>query len=338
MRNKPITTMATEHPEDKALTPLGEKINELALLGKQRARKARVTQTETTARAVEKSLHAGQQPSQLPLWGDDYRGLPNSIVRGALFSARDWDCPREYYENYKIPSLSNIDGLYRGQELRQDDASVFMQLLHIAREVPLGFVVEFTGRQMLLDLGWTVGAKGYDRLRDCIDRLTATSVKLSMQQRDIDVGYGGSFVRNFRWTTDAGEPLPRWQVWLEPEIISLFKPDTYTLLEWQQRKKLNNRSPLTLWLHSFLATHRHPLPLTIAKYAELSNSVVSDMKYFRQALLRSLQRLVDIEFLTSFEIKPRSGLVHVTRNLSYRTDEDTSQTLPPEGAQGKHIF
>ena len=241
--------MATPDPFDTQ-PPESEFLRKLSTFTAEVTRKARTKAAKKLSHNVEFDAHAERLPAQLPLWGEEVRALPNAIIRGALFAARDAETPRIYFDDLRVASLSNIELTYRGQELRQEDAAVFMQLLHFAREVPLGIVVEFTGRKMLQDLGWSTNSKAYERLRKSIDRMTATSIKVKMTIKSETSGYGGSIIRNFRWKSDAGEPLTKWQVWMDPEIISLFKPDTYSLLAWEQRKQLDNRSPLTLWLHS----------------------------------------------------------------------------------------
>lgn len=241
---------------------------------------------------------------QLPLWGETKRGLPNVLARSALFNAKRGESDndsREFLKNTPVACLSNYDITYRGEELRQDDASVFMQILHLARQQPLGNAIRFTAFNVLKELGWSTNSIGYKRLRECLERLAANTVKIAF--RDHSGGYGKSLIRSFAWLDDeSGDVLAQWVVELEKEIVLLFADDAYSLVTWQERKQIGTRSTLTLWLHSYLATHEEPAPLSVAKYHEISESGCEQLFHFRAQIKKSLQRLVDIGFLIEFEI------------------------------------
>lgn len=250
---------------------------------------------------------------QIPLWGEAKRGLPNVLARSALFNARkNTENPEEaraYLKNTTIASYSCYNITYRGEELRQDDASVFMQLLHLARQFPVGDRVNFTAYSMIKSLGWSMGGDTYKRLRECIERLAANTVKI--QVKDHSRGYGKSLVRAFYWKDDnSGEALTHWSVEFEEEIVDLFGDSAYTLIEWQERRMIGSRATLALWLHSFLATHESPLPLSVSKYAELTETRSKNLFHFRANLKKALDRLKDIGFVEWYEIST-ADLVHI---------------------------
>jgi hypothetical protein len=257
------------------------------------------------------------QPAQasLPFWSEDVRGMPNSLIRGALFTAAKGgkDEQRSHYKNKVISTLRGIKLEYRGEELRQDDNSVFLALLHFGRNHELGQPIPFTAFAMLKELGWSKNSDEYKHLRECCERLSATNVKVSYEKNSTDggtAGYSGSLVRAFEWQ-DGGESLAQWYVLLEPSIARLFTSDSFTLLDHSIRRKIGGRSPLALWLHSFLCTHREPFAISVAKYHELCGSRSDDLNDFRRRLKLALMRLKDEGFLKDFQIK--MDVVYVTR-------------------------
>ncbi len=265
-------------------------------------------------RRKERSEEVLLASQQLPLWGEAKRGLPNVLARSALFNARrnveNGDDARVFFKNSRIASLSNYEITYRGEELRQDDASVFMQLLHLARQQPLGDRVYFTAYSMIKQLAWSVCGANYKRLKECIERLAANTVKI--QFKDERSGYGKSLIRAFYWKDNAsGEDLREWCVEFEKEIIFLFGDDAYTLIEWHERRLIGSRSTLALWLHNFLATHSQPIPLSVAKYHELSESSFARLFHFREALKKALKRLSEIGFVKEYQINS-ADLVEIT--------------------------
>lgn len=247
----------------------------------------------------------------LPIWVPELRGVPNALVRGALFNAAKTtkDSRREYFHNKQVRTPNGTKIEYRGEELRQDDLSVFMTILHFGRHVSLGQPIYFSAYQMLKELGWSLNKAEYAHLRDCCGRLSATNV--SVTHTNGFEGYAGSLVRGFAWKDNRDEMLSRWYVLLEPAIVSLFADNTYTLLEWAERKEIGGRSPLALWLHSFLATHKPPKPLSVRHYYELSQSRAVSFTDFRRRLKQALARLVEIGFLRSYALV--DDCVHVER-------------------------
>lgn len=233
-----------------------------------------------------------------PFWDDDNRGVPNPLIRGGLFGVGT-SAKREFLPNMAVASLSNYEITYTGQDLQQDDLSVWMSLINLARKSPLSDKVRFTGYQLIRDLGWRMHSESYRRAQDSIERLKVTGIKIAT--KDKSEGYSGSLIREFAWADADENGNTKWMVRFEPRVSVLFMNDTTTMLEWETRKKLGTRATVAQWLHAFYATHRDPHPLSVQKLHELcrSNAQIST---FRRNLRNSLERLIEVGFLRSFQI------------------------------------
>ena len=71
---------------------------------------------------------AEKSDNRLPIWNDDKRGAPNEIVRSALFNARNKNQKRGYLKNIEIAIIGDGSIKYTGEELRQDDETVWLQI------------------------------------------------------------------------------------------------------------------------------------------------------------------------------------------------------------------
>lgn len=263
---------------------------------------------EITGRFAERAeKYRASKINQLPLWPEHVRGLPNAFARSALFTVGGVSNPRTNFKKHPIPTLGGAEMFYTGEELRQDDEDVFLQIVHQARRTPLGDYVEFTAHQLLVSLGWNRNSRSYQRLKDSIDRLSANNV--TVQFDNGEKGYGGSLFRKFVWETSQTDGR-RWRIWLEKEIVALFGPDTYTRLDWEQRLALR---PLAKWLHSFYFTHREPFGYRVESLKKLCGSEAKQLYHFRQKLHMALQELQDGGFLDSYEI--RNDVVTVKRSV-----------------------
>ena len=261
-------------------------------------------------------------PEQLPIWPNDLRGLPNAFARSALFNVSNTrKGARVNLKRHKVAALQGISIDYTGEELRQEDEDCLLQVLHLARMQEIQSEVRFTAYAMITELGWTRNSGSYQRLVDCLNRLNATSLALTVTREGGAVveNYTGSLIRSFRWRETNGDmPLREWTVKLEREIISLFGPESYTRLDWKMRMRL---SPMEKWLHSFYHTHRQPMKIAVSTLHRLSGSGIpeKEMRKFRYKLKKALASLVEHGFFIKAHIDPATDLVVVQRNLNHQS-------------------
>jgi hypothetical protein len=243
---------------------------------------------------------------QLPLWPERVRALPNPLASSALFNVSNKTKNRNYLREHPVECLKGVTIKYTGEELRQRDEDVFLQLLHLARHTSLGESIEFTAYSLLKSLGWSISTRSYVDLRQTLTRLATTTLTIATE--DGSAGYGGSLIRKFRWETEDGQKLTKWVVYFEKEIVGLFAPNTYSHIYWELRLSL---PPVAKWLHSFYSAHRNPYPYKVETIWKLCGSA-SSLKHFHATLHDALDTLVEKEFLIEAAIR-EDGLVHVTR-------------------------
>lgn len=242
----------------------------------------------------------------LPTWPEARRASPNELVRSALFNVRNRHTPRRYFEDEPIAVFGDGQISYRGQELRQDDLDVWLQLLHLARQQPLGEWVEFTGYAMVKALGWPDQGYSYKRLRTCLSRLTGAVVIVSSKRLSKTVGV--SLVHRFEYQHEQGQGRQRWRIWIEKSMHTLFAAPYFTLLGWDSRKQLG---PLAKWLHGFYASHADPYPLKVATLKEVCGADTQAPRKFKQLLKAALDELQVVGFLKFWRIE--GELVYVER-------------------------
>jgi len=259
---------------------------------------------------------------QFPFWDDEYRGVPNPFIRSGLFSVRT-SVSREFQANLKVASLSNYDITYAGQDLHQDDLSVWMSLLNMARNQPLSDKIRFSGYQLIKDLGWRMHTDSYRKAQESIARLKVTGIQIA--SKDQTEGYSGSLIREYAWADLDESGDAKWMVRFEPRVSVLFMEDTTTFLEWEIRKKIGTRHTVALWLHSFYCSHRDPIPLPVSKLHELSRAN-SSLSTFRRNLKAALQTLVDIGFMVRYQII--DDCVHVKKRLFTQRLDDQNKAAP----------
>lgn len=249
---------------------------------------------------------------QMSLWADDQRSLPNEIVRSALFNARNRKQKREHLKDADIVVIGDGRITYRGEELRQDDETVWLQLIHMVKGMPADSAIEFTPYSFCKAIGWPVKGQSYKRLVECLSRMQATSLKVYSSR--LGEGISLSMIPEFTWKDDATDKaLPKYRVIMHPKLVALFGNVHYTRLEWEQRLRLP--VGVATWLHGYYASHKKPHPIRFETLAEGAGITTSDSYRLREIIGKALDELKAVGFLKDWQIV--GELVHVERNPDY---------------------
>jgi hypothetical protein len=205
--------------------------------------------------------------------------------------------------------VKGITIYYSGEELRQDDQDVFLQVVHLARLFRVGDQIEVSGHALLSALGWGRSTPSYDRLKQVIARLVEGTIWVTFD--DGRNGYTGRLIDKLKWKDDSekGERV-RWKLFLDSDIVALFGDSMFSLIDWEQRLSLK---ALSKWLHSFYFTHRDPYPYKVETIHKLCGSKAKNLAKFRYKLKEALEELVDIGFFAEASIDPHTDAVIVKR-------------------------
>lgn len=275
---------------------------------------ARIKHIEAKAKKRSGSDVLTNQPlaCRLPVWGDELRCMPNELLRSALFNAKNRNQARRYLENAEIAVIGeSVRIVYTGKELRQTDELVWLQLVHLARSVPLGSAVEFTAYSMVQSLRRSrskPSQQHVERLLDSLRRMQASSLSISCKRLGRTVSM--SMIPKFEWEDIATRTrLTKWRAWIAPELAELFGNVHFTQLEWAQRLALS--TGLATWMHGYFSSHRDPYPVKLSTLQVGAGCSTDNPSKFRQLVATALGELKRVGFLKHAEI--RDGKVHVDR-------------------------
>ena len=237
----------------------------------------------------------------LPTWREDRCGLPNSFPRSALFAAIQ-SKDRLDLKKVEIFSQQGISVTYTGEQLNQEDLTVWLALVDLMKKDPLGTECRFTGHEILkyMDLG--TGGSAYERLNDTIVRMIACAVIIKMSTQT----YMGSLIHG----CVIDERTKVYKLNLNRHLIKLFGDNDWTAIDLEQRKQLRNK-PLCLKLHGYYSSHENPLPVSLEFLLNITGSTNSQKSSFKRQVKTALTELVTIGFLKSYSIE--ENIVKVER-------------------------
>jgi hypothetical protein len=220
---------------------------------------------------------------QLPLWPEVVRGVPNGMLRSALFGAIKKGV-RRYMEGEKVAAIDGIEIRYTGQRLDQGDLDVWESVLHIVRLQEMGEQCRFTAYAMLKLLEKTDTGSNRDTLHKRLMRLKANAVEVQQGR----YSYAGSLIDDVYRDKETHEYV----LILNPNLRPLFAADQFTQIDWSVRHALNGQ-PLAQWLHGFYASHAKPYPMKIETLLKLSGSENTEPRSSRQTVRKALDALAD---------------------------------------------
>ncbi len=238
----------------------------------------------------------------LPTWREDRRGSPNSFLRSALFAAIQ-SKDRVYLNKAEVFSQQGISVSYTGQQLNQEDLTVWLALVDLMKKDPLGMECKFTAHEILKYMGLPTGGTQYERLAITVRRMTACLVEVETERYI----YGKSLIEGFVIDKNTNQ----YRVKLSRHLIKLFGDNDWTAINWEQRKQLRNK-PLCLKLHEYYSSHEKPFPVSLKFFSDLTGSVNKQKADFKRQIKTALGELVNIGFLRSYSIE--GDIVKVERD------------------------
>lgn len=221
-------------------------------------------------------------PAQLALaWPEAIRGMPNSVLRSALFGVIQRG-PRAFQQRVKKASVDGVTVIHTGPTLDQADLDVWMQSLHLARTDGLGKRIKFSTSGFLKSIGRDAGGKNIEWLKNAFARLTSSVVEI----QDGKKSYFGPMLHHGARDDESGQ----YAIEINPAIVALFGTDGWSSLDFEQRQALK-KQPLAQWLHGFYSTHTRPFAYKVETLYRLCGSENKQLAGFRRELKEALTKM-----------------------------------------------
>lgn len=238
----------------------------------------------------------------LPYWQNERRGTPNAFLRSALFAAIQ-DKDREYLREITIYAQNGIEVIFTGEQLNQQDLTIWQTLVHLLRFNSIETECIFRGYEILQTLGISDGKKNYEYVQKSIRRLTLCNVEIKTAK----YSYLGRLISSYI----VEHSTQKYSVSLDRKAIKLFSGDDWEGVNWNQRLQLRGK-PLAQALHAYYSSHREPFPVSVAMLKEITGSKNKQTADFKRKCQAALDDLVEVGFLKNCEISKNIVLVDRT--------------------------
>lgn len=233
----------------------------------------------------EKEIMAGQ----MPLWPDDRRAAPNTLIRSALFKGtmiRDKvGVEREMLDKQVIEAVAGYTILYSGRVLDQRDFNTWLAVIQAYRSQYATDMVRVSGYELLRLSGLTNTGKNQRELKERLRRLKFTLLEIEPDDPRKQSSFHGSLISDFIRGPDG----KNWDIRLSPEVLLLFH-DGHSWVDWEIRQTLKG-APLAQWLHMFYLSHARPFKYSISRLHQISGSETKELRFFRGNVKKAMVRL-----------------------------------------------
>jgi len=260
--------------------------------------------------------------NNLPIIPTSTRAVVNDIASSALFAAIQGK-DRKLVKDMPVAATGETQMFFTGELLNQDDHDVFMQLVYLASAEPLGAYVTVTGYSLLKALGRGTSGKEHKQLDAEIKRLKNAGIEI----KTANYTYIGSLIHDAFKHEVSGQ----WGYRLNEKLVSLYGASGYTLIDWEQRKRLKGKD-IARWLQLEIARHAVPFPIKVETLRGLCGSTTKELWKFRQLLKVALEALKAEGHIAAWLID-ENDLVHVDRGAAL-TASQRRRLAPPSGQQG----
>lgn len=232
-----------------------------------------------------------------PDWPDDRRGAPNAMIRSGVFGVVRRG-RRQRVVKMPVAAPGGWEVTLTGWRLDQYDCDIWLEVMHLARNVVPGDSVRFTLHGMLRKLGRTAeGKTNYTWLKQRLENLAETTIAFDNGN---EFGVMGALISSFRIDRSTGEGVIR----TNPEIRPLFESVTHLNIE--QRRVLG-QNQLAKSLHAALASHVRWMPMRVDTLMHRVGAEYSSERFFKRDLKHVLDNFAARGWIRGYEFTLCNG-------------------------------
>ncbi len=262
-------------------------------------------QAKNRSQIKQQEIEASKElPSQMSLFPEDGRVIPNYLARSPLFSPVR-PGRRKMRTDELLASPKGFEIRFSGEQLDQSDCDVFMQLIHEARGKTLGDPVGLNRADFLKQIGRDDGGKNYAWLAGVFKRLNGARIHLESARYKVNVTLVSKTIED--------KLEGSFQAILDPDIIKIFSGNEYTIVDWEKRKMIEKRVDLCKWLQNFICSNEKGLQRNGINNLKTWSGYSSPVRKFREALTEAIGELERVEIIAGASFYEDDTKVRWTR-------------------------
>lgn len=246
----------------------------------------------------------GKDRRMLPTMKDVMRAMPNHIARSSLFApvARG---RRKVLDNVVLHSREDARIVFRGKQLDESHADIWMQVMKEATRQPLGTSFPMSRSRFLKAIGRNHSGASYHWLMQAIKDLTFAMLVVEVfdkqGQSRLSIGQATAFhmISSFCYSDESEE----YRITIDPRWLEMYANNEFALIDWNKRLQFKRGQDKAKTLQRLIATSTNPVQRYSLEWLKLKMGHESPDRKFREALASACTELQRLKILTAWKIE-----------------------------------
>jgi hypothetical protein len=240
----------------------------------------------------------------LPGLEDWMRAMPNPLARSSLFApiARG---RKKFHHQTVLVSRIDATITFTGYQLDEPQADAWLQLMHVAKDAPLGQAVTINRAGFLRAIGHGTSGKDYAWLRCTMFAFTAATITIEARKPDGSrkylIGNNAAFHMLIDFVYDADSETYTFTV--DPRWAKLYDGREYALINWVKRMEIARGQDMAKALQRLVSTSSDEVQRYSLEWLKEKLQYGSPMRKFRTSLESAMRELERVKVISSSKIE-----------------------------------
>lgn len=258
---------------------------------------------EVAARADQKAAETPQQMF-LPGMEEFMRAMPNHIARSSLF-APVAPGRKKIHDGTVLVSRGDAVIRFKGKQLDEAQADVWMQAMHEASKQPLGKPVIINRAAFLTAIGRSTQGENYRWLHRAMEDLAFAMLVIEVATKDgkPKIAIGKTRALHMIEGFDYDDEAETYTLRIDPRWRVMYGNREFALIDWDKRRQFGLHQNMAKALQRLVATSADPLQRYALDWLKSKLEYSSPMRKFREALGAACKELERLEIVSAWRIQ-----------------------------------
>ena len=247
---------------------------------------------------------AAETPRQLFLPGMDelMRAMPNHIARSSLF-APVAPGRKKMHDGTVLVSRSDAVIRFKGKQLDESQADVWLQAMYEATKQPLGEPVIINRAEFLRSIGKNTSGENYKWLHRAMEDLAFAMLVIEVtKDGKRKLSMGSTRALHMIAGFDYDEETEAYTLRIDPRWRTLHGNREFALIDWDKRLQIGQGQNMAKAMQRLLATSSDRVQHYALDWLKDKLEYTGRMRDFIGALGAAMQELVRLEIATSWKV------------------------------------
>lgn len=265
------------------------------------------------ARAVQAAERAEQKAAEtprqmfLPGLEEFMRAMPNHIARSSLFApvARG---RRKLHDGTVLVSRADAEIRFKGKQLDEAQADVWMQAMHEATKHALGASVVINRATFLKAIGRATSGQNYDWLHRTMEDLAFAMLVIEIKKPDgkPKLSIGRTRALHLIEGFDYDDEAETYTLRIDPRWGGLYGNREFALIDWDKRLQIGRGQDMAKALQRLVATSDETVQRYALDWLKPKLEYSGRMRDFQDALERAMRELERLEIIAAGRVEVSS--------------------------------